>query len=232
MTSTTSPRARGVADEFARLGRAARQLGLRGTIKLAVLKLGRLAYLREAHVWYRMDLARDFQCLKRPRGLELIRGGASALRLFEELPDARRREIRRHLAQGADLWVAQQGGRVVLSCWCFHKRAPALSTRRRWIDLPPATVGLDAAAGPHDAWSPECVAGAWSALAEALAEEGAEALVIKVEETNLPCRRAIETVGFRAVASMQLSRIGGHARVALHLHERGTTGFLSAQLAR
>jgi hypothetical protein len=231
MTSTTPPGALGVSGELARLGRAARQLGVRGAIRLAVVGLGRLAYLREAHVWYRLDLLSDLQRVELPRGMALV-NGLLALRLLEQLPDVRRRVVRRRISEGAELWIAHCDGRAVLSCWCFRKRTPALPSRGGWIDLPPATMGLDGAVGTHDAWGTGEIAAGWSALAGALADEGAEALVTKVEETNLPCRRAIEAVGFRAVASMQLSRIGGHARVALHLHEDGTTQFLRAQLAR
>jgi hypothetical protein len=93
-------------------------------------------------------------------------------------------------------------------------------------------VGLDdSAVSPAfrgRAIAPAC----WAAVAGALGALGVEAIVTKIEETDLPCRRAIEKVGFRAVASMQMSRIGGHARVALHLHDQSTAGFLSAQLAR
>jgi hypothetical protein len=232
MKSSTSPDASSVASEVARLGRAARHLGVRGTLRLAVLALGRMAYLREAHVWYRLDIPVDLQPVRRTRPMDLVRGGPQALQLLEQLPDVRQRMIRRRLTEGAELWMAHEGGRPVLACWAFRTRTPALAARGGWIDLPPATIGLDVAAMAHEGRDRALSAAAWSALAEALAAERAEALVIKVEETNLPCRRAIETVGFRAVASMQLSRIGGRARVALHLHEGGASRFLSTELAR
>jgi RimJ/RimL family protein N-acetyltransferase len=73
---------------------------------------------------------------------------------------------------------------------------------------------------------------AWAAIAETLSREHVDAIVTKLDEVNLPCRRAIEKVGFRAIASMELSRIGGHARVALHAHEPSMAGFLTTQLAR
>jgi hypothetical protein len=191
-----------------------------------------MAYLREAHIWYRLDVSADFQRVQPPRRLELVRGGPLAVQLLEQMPGVRQRMVHRRLAEGAELWVAHEAGRALLSCWSFRTRTPALTARRAWIDLPPATVGLDVAAVMHDRRATALAAAAWSALADALAAERVDALVIRVAETNLPCRRAIETVGFRVIASMRLSRIGGHARVALHVYEDGATGFPSAQLAR
>src|SRR5439155_383197 len=73
---------------------------------------------------------------------------------------------------------------------------------------------------------------AWSAIADSLAHERATAILTKVEEANLPCRRAIEKVGFRAAGVMRLRRIVGRPRVTVELNGVGETTFLAERLAR
>jgi hypothetical protein len=218
--------------ELVRLARALRRHGARGCVRLAAGQLGRMAYLRESHVWYRLDLPQDLQPLGLPPGLEVIRAGEADLHLLDQLPTIGPRTARRRLADGAELWIARQGGRAAFACWIFRRKTPAVAARCGWLDLPSGTVALEDSVTAAPFRARGVAPAAWAAVAETLALAGVDAIVTKVEETDLRCRRAIEKVGFRAVASMQLSRIGGHARVALHLHEESTTGFLSAQLAR
>jgi hypothetical protein len=223
---------RGLLGEVARVARAVQRHGVAGSLRVAVTQMGRLAYVREAHVWYVLDPRSDLQPIGLPPGIGVLCARAADLHLLEQLPTISVRAARRRMAQGAELWIGHQTGRAAFACWIFHRKTPAIAARRGWVDLPPRTVGLDdsavAPAFRGRAIAPAC----WAAVAGALGALGVEAIVTKIEETDLPCRRAIEKVGFRAVASMQMSRIGGHARVALHLHDQSTAGFLSAQLAR
>jgi ribosomal protein S18 acetylase RimI-like enzyme len=222
----------GLLHEFVRVGRAVHRHGVRGSVRVAASHLGRLAYLHEAHVWYRLELPGDLQPIGLPPGVDVLRATPADLHLLDELPTIGALAARRRLGDGAELWIAHQGGRAAFSCWIYRRKTPALAARQGWLDLPPRTVALeDSVTSP--AFRGRAIASAvWAAVAEALIAVGVDAIVTKVEETNLPCWRAVERVGFRAVASMQLSRIGGHARVALHLHEESTAGFLSTQLAR
>jgi RimJ/RimL family protein N-acetyltransferase len=232
MSATASPEPIGMFGELARLTRALQRYGVGECVRLAAGHLRRLAYLRESHVWYRLELPQDLQPIGLPPGFEVVRAEERDLHLLEQLPSIGPRAARRRLADGADLWIARQGGRAAFACWIFHRKTPAAAARCGWLNLPPRTAALEDSIVAPAFQGRGLAPAAWAAIAEVLALSGVEAIVTKVDETDLRCRRAIERVGFRAVASMQLSRIGGHARVALHLHEESTAGFLSAQLAR
>jgi hypothetical protein len=232
MAKTGNVEWRGLLEEMARVGRAVHRLGLRGSLRFAAARLGRLAYLREAHVWYLLDIESDLERTPLPPGVEIVSAGEADLEMLQDLPTISRRLARRRLREGAELWLAREHHRAVFGCWIFHGRTPALGAPGGWLGLPADTVGLEdviTSPGAH-AWA--IAPAIWSAVADRLAARSIGNVVTKIEETNLSCRRAIERVGFRAIASMQLSRIGGHARVALHLHAQSGNGFLAGQLAR
>lgn len=232
MASSANVEWRGVLAEVARVGRAVHRRGLAGTLRLAAANLGRLAYLREAHVWYRLSIDSDLESIDLPPGIEVIRGSEADLLSFEDPLTSSHRLARRWIRDGAELWIAQDSGRSRFACWIFHGKMPGLSVRGGWLDLPAGTAGLENAMPLATLQQRTIAPAVWCAIARAMPGRHIETVVTKIEETNLPCRRAIEKVGFRAIASMQLSRIGGHARVALHLHERSSDGFLAEELAR
>jgi hypothetical protein len=232
MPNRTQATRRAWLEEVARLGRALHKLGIRGTLEAAVMRLGRLAYTREAHIWYRLDLAVDLQRIPLPTGVELLRAHADDLELLDQLPTIGHRLARRRLSQGAELWIAHELGRALFACWSDRRRTPAAAAPGGWLSLPAGTASLNDVATLPTRRGRAVAPAAWAAVAEALAGDGIDAIVTKLEEVNLPSRRAIERAGFRAIASMELSRIGGRARVALHAHEPSAAGFLAAQLAR
>ena len=217
----------------ARVGRVVSKHGLRGTLRLAAWRVSRLAYVREEYVWYRLDIQRDRVRIRLPRHVSVIRGRRADVDALGALPTIGPRKARRRLDEGAELWIANHLGRVVSACWIYRRRTPALAATSGWVDLPPGTVGLEDSVTSDEFAGSILASAVWSAVAGALAEQGVQAIVTKVEETNLPCRRAIERAGFHAVASMQLQRIGGRARVDLRLHEEmSAAAFLAAQFAR
>src|SRR5260221_5565520 len=199
-------------NQINRVGRMVRRHGFRGSVRLVASRLGRLAYLQEAHVWYRLHLRSERQAVAVPVGLNLIRAGEAHLSLLDQLPGISLRIARRRLAEGADLWIAREADRPVFACWIFRQRTPVLAAPGGWLDLPSGTVGVDDWVMSPTHGDREALSAAWSALAAELATEPIDAIVMKVAEANLQCRGAIRRVGFRAVASMRLERIGGRIR--------------------
>jgi hypothetical protein len=231
-TSTAGTERRGGLEEVGRVRRGVHSRGLAGTLLVGAAAIARLAYLREAQVWYCLDVRGEMPVSSVPPGIEVRRAGEHDLHLVEQLPLVGTRVARRRLSRGAELWVAQRGTTLAFSCWVFRETSPARAIRGGWLQLPPGTVALEEVATAVAFRGRSIASTALAVIVRSLAETGVQAVVTKLDETNLPCRRAIERVGFRAVASMQLVRIGGRARVALHAHEDVAAGFLIAQVPR
>ncbi len=215
-----------------RVGSVLRRHGVGRSARLAVARLARMAYLRESHVWYLLDVGGERPRIGLPPGMEIVRAGDDDLAPLAELPTIGIREARRRLAAGAELWIVRDEGRAAFACWIYRHRTPALAARGGWLELPDGVAGLeDSVTSP--AYRGRAIAPAgWSATADALAREGATAILTKVEESNVPCRRAIEKAGFRAVAAMRLTRIGGRSRVDVELDGTSRAAFLAERLAR
>src|SRR6476646_7667973 len=233
MSQTASAEWRNVLDEVARVPGAVRRHGIGDSVRRLASAVGRLAYLRESLVWYRLDVPFSGDRIPLPPGIAVIRATEHDLHLLEDLPSVGRRLARARLAHGADLWIAHESGAAAFCCWIFRDQIPSLALRRGWLELPPRTVALhESIASPR--YRGRGIASAtWSTVIEALSGEPIESIITNIRERDIPWRRAVERVGFRAVASMQLFRIGGCSRVTLHLHEETEmTGFLAAQLAQ
>ena len=192
---------------------------LHQTLRLMAARICRLVYVREAHVWYRLDLGIHNPSRLRTPGLKAIRAQESDLALLAQLSPLSRRLARRRWAQGGHLWIVLQSGRAVFACWIFRKRAPASCSPHGWLELPAGTVAaVDSVVRPRRrvvAVAPE----AWGEIVAILARESIGAIVTPIDESDLPHRRTVEQIGFRAFASMRVLRFGGRAHVGLRLHE-------------
>lgn len=218
---------------LARMRQVVTQHGLGGSLRLVAARAGRLAYLRESHVWYGLDLHAGGPRIDMPPGIRLIRAGVGQVGLLEQLPTVSAGEARRRLGDGADLWMALERDRAVFACWSFRDRMPACADHRESFDLPAGVIGLDDAVTSPSERGRHIAPASWSAIVRELGRGGARAVLTRVEETNVSCRRAIETVGFRAVASMEFERIGGWCSLDVQSYETdGVGAFLAARLGR
>lgn len=216
---------------------AIRRHGLAGSLRRAAAFAGRTMagslYCREGHIWYHLDLRRERPRIELPAGLELLRADASGLTFLEQLPTIGLFEARQRLAARAALWIVHEDGRAAFACWIFHDRTPVLAARTGWLDLPPDTVCLeDSVTSPYYRGRGVAPA-AWSAIAHALSQEGLAAVITKVDEGNLPCQRALEKAGFRALASMNFVRVWPRSRVEVRpQRDEPASAFLVDRLAR
>src|SRR5438105_4336347 len=103
--------------------RRLRRFGLRGGLRLALVRLRRRAYLRESHIWYLLDLRGSRPRLELPAGMELIRARHDDLGLLAQLATVSLEAARRRLAANADLWLVRDGDRAAFACWTFRDRA-------------------------------------------------------------------------------------------------------------
>lgn len=183
--------------------------GPSGCVRKAISSARRLAYMRQNHFWYRLDLLAE----GRPRyglwqGLRLIRAGEQDLPLLDQLQTVGRNEAQRRLHLGADLWIVRKDETPVFSCWTFHSRSPVFAARGGWLELPEGTVCLE------DSMTAPVYRGlavgpvAWSQIGGILAGEGVGAMVTKIDRDNVASRRAVQKIGFKEIASMTHVRIG------------------------
>jgi len=215
--------------EVARVGRVVSRHGLSGTFRLAAWSVSRLAYLREEHVWYRLDLHGDRVPVPLPPGVSVSRVTRRQVTALSQFSGISGREAARRFERSAEWWFASSQGTPLFACWVFRRETPAFAVPAGWVRLPSGIVGLDDPVGADAVRGRAIAPAVWSSIAGSLVEQDVNTIVTKVEETNLPYRRAVEHVGFRAVASMRLQRIGARARVQLRLHEERGAAFLASQ---
>lgn len=206
---------------------------LRRALRIVAGPLRHRLYLQERHIWYRLDLAVVRPHPPLPTGFALDRTDAAGLGFLERLESVGRREARRRLAGGADLWLLQEAGRAAFCCWIFRARTPVLAARGGWLQLPAGTACLEDSFTATDYRGRGLAPAVWSRVADALASQGLSALITKVAEDNLPSRRAVEKAGFQAVALMRLARLGPRTHVDVRpLGAARGAAYLSGQLAR
>lgn len=204
------------------VGAAARQ-----SVKLA----RRRVYLVEEHLWYALDLGGERPRRELPEEVRLGRPGHDRLEGAVEMGQ-RIEEVRERLSAGNDLWLAEDDGGPLFRCWIYRRRAPVLAAPGGWLELPDDTVVLEDSATTPRARGRGIAPGAWTAIADALRDEGLVHLITKVGVANEPSRKAVAKAGFREIALMRLVKTGPRKRTTIHQAEPGLGDELAARLAR
>lgn len=167
----------------------------------------RIPYLHERHVWYRLDLPRTAAPPPLPEGMYLQHAGRDELPLLRPLETVGQFEAQCRLSAGADLWLVRDRSVAACSFWIFWDQSPVLAAARGWMPLPEGTVCLeDSVTAPAYRGRGLAPAG-WARVAAQLAEQGVSSIITKIEEQNAPSRRAVEKIGFREMAIMDLERV-------------------------
>lgn len=190
-------------------------------LRISVQRVRRLAYCYETQVWYHLRLDAPRPRLHLPASLTLVKVGRRDWHFVHQLPNVASEDAARRLAAGRDLWVVHDRGRVLFASWIVRLRMEAISTRDIDFALPDRAVGLDDAIGAPAVLGRGIATAAWSQMADAICEDGMTAIISKVGETDLAGRRAMELAGFRAVASVELQRVGRHYWVDVRPYEQG-----------
>lgn len=211
--------------------------GVIGCIRRGLNKLrrsiDRMPYLRERHIWYRLDLTCQRPRVELPAGFELVQGSLDDLLLVAQLGGTGmfEAEWRLSMSVDADLWIVRNGSEAVFSCWIFRQRAPVLAARGGWLVLPANTVCMEDAITAPGYRGRGIAAAAWTCIADMLIQRGATAIIAKIEEQNTASCHAVEKVGFRAIATMDMESIWLrlHVMVKSNLKD-GISAFLTEQL--
>lgn len=190
-------------------------------LRLGVQRARRLAYCYETQVWYHLRLEGPRPRLSLPPALSLVKVGRRDRHFVHQLPNLATDDALGRLAAGRDLWVVHDRGRVLFASWIVRARMEAISTRDIDFALPDRVVGLDDAIGAPAVLGRGIATAAWSQMADAIRAEGMTAIVSKVGETDLAGRRAMELAGFRAVASVELQRVGRYYWADVRPYEPG-----------
>ena len=202
-------------------------------LRIGAQRVRRLAYCYETQVWYHLRLDGPRPRLHLPASLVLLKVGRRDRHFVHQLPNIATDDAEKRLAAGRDLWVVHDRGRVLFASWIVRARMEAISTRDIDFALPERVVGLDDAIGAPAVLGRGIATAAWSQMADAIRDEGMAAIVSKVGETDLAGRRAMELAGFRAVASVELQRVGRHYWVDVRPYEQGgLASHLAAHLPR
>jgi GNAT superfamily N-acetyltransferase len=205
-----------MASVLTRLRSAVREDGVAGVTRRVVERGTHSVVLSEEHIWYSLDLAGD-----RPRR-DLPEGFALHLATEAEAEDAAHLpnqpgadEIGARIAGTADVYMVREHGKPAFACTIFRERTPTIAARGGWLDLPADTVCLEDSGTSPDFRGRGVAPGAWTAIADALAERGFKTMLTKVAVDNEPSRKAVVKAGFGEAADMRMRRLGPFRRVAM-----------------
>jgi L-amino acid N-acyltransferase YncA len=177
-------------------------------------RLRKLAYLREEHVWYELNLGQPGSRLELPGGLRLERAEPSEVEIVtvfgQDVDQARER-----LESGNDIWLVREGETPLFLCYTFRAEAPVIAAAGGRLELPAGSACLEDAVTVPEARGRGIASAAWAAIGDELGRAGLSTLVAKVETDNVASRRVAENAGFKPVAVMQHERTGRRRRTAV-----------------
>jgi RimJ/RimL family protein N-acetyltransferase len=216
---------------------AVRRRGLVSCVKQALEQArhqaSRIPYLRERHIWYRLDLPYAGPITSLPAGMDLLHAGRDDLDLLRPLATIGRFEAECRIAAGTDLWIVRDQGKAACSFWIFWDQSPVLAASHGWMPLPEDVVCLEDSITSPDHRGRGLAPAGWARVAMGLSRQGVSAVITKIEEQNIPSRRAVEKIGFREMAVMDMERIWMMRHVAVDPRgDYGTAQYLRDRLER
>jgi RimJ/RimL family protein N-acetyltransferase len=204
-----------MASALTRLRSAVREDGVAG-VGRRVAERGHSFVLREEHIWYSLDLTGGRPRRELPEGFELHLATQDEADDAAHLPNQPGiEEVRARIAGTADYYIVREHGKPAFACTIFRERTPTVAARGGWLDLPADTVCLEDSGTSPDFRGRGVAPGAWTAIADALAERGFKTMLTKVTVENEPSRKAVTKAGFREAADMRMRRLGPFRRVML-----------------
>jgi GNAT superfamily N-acetyltransferase len=214
-----------------RLRSAVREEGAGGVARRVARRGAHSIVLREEHIWYSLDLKGERPRRPLPEGFELHLATAADAESVAQLPNQPAvDEVRTRIDGSADVYMVREAGKPAFACTIFRGRTPTVAARGGWLELPADTVCLEDSGTSPDFRGRGVAPGAWSAIADALAERGFKIMLTKVTVDNEPSRKAVVKAGFAEAADMRLRRVGPFRRVALSPLGAPGAEFISALL--
>jgi RimJ/RimL family protein N-acetyltransferase len=188
-----------------------RNEGLRATAREVWQRLRKLAYLREEHTWWQLDLDEERPRFELAEGLRFVRAtpdDVGAVAAFGHDPA----EALRRLEAGNDLWVVLDGDEPLFACYTFRQSTPVMAASGGTLALPDGAACVEDSIATPAARGRGIGPACWTRVWDKLQEEGFRFIVTKIETTNKSSNRAAEKSGFRPIAVME------HERVVMRRH--------------
>lgn len=202
-----------------RVNRAFREHGVTGVARKAAKRVQEGPFTTDYYIWYELPLQAERPARPVPEGIVIRQATADEIGLLAQLD--RDPELgRQYHADGHELWLALDGETPAFGCWIFRGSAPLHGGD--WLTLPTSLPCLEDSVTSPDYRGRGLAPAAWCQIADALAEEGGEALITKVGTKNLPSRRAVLKAGFVDAGLMHFSTFGSIHRIRLDVLNRGT----------
>jgi RimJ/RimL family protein N-acetyltransferase len=212
-----------------RIQQRIRRDGIAATARQMGRRLRKVAYLREEHLWYQLDLDDSRPRRELPDEVRLVRAqpadAEAVAQLGQDVEAARQR-----IEDGNDLWLVFDGDQALFACYTFRYATPVMAAADGTLSLPPGAACLEDSVAAPAARGRGIAPGAWTLVGDELARAGYTALVTKIETANAPSRKAVEKVGFRPVAVMQHQRVALRRRTAVEAVGAGLGEELAARL--
>ncbi len=189
--------------------------GVGGTLSRFATRAASYVAFSESHLWYVLDPSAE-----RPRPplspeLRLVRAKESDRQLLEQLPMLTLSTAAARIVAGNDLWLVLEGDGLLFGAWIFRGQTPAIAASGGHMILPDDTVCLEDSEAAPAARGRGIAPATWAAIADELAVEGKRWIITKITVENTSSRRAVEKVGFQAVALMRFKRRGPRSRTWL-----------------
>ena len=191
-----------------------RRRGVRSAATLVAEHARRRLAVDESHTWYVLDLHGERPRRPLPEDLRLLRDDREHVGAIADLETIGPEAALQRLDAGARFWlVLDEAGKGAFACWNFVGRAPVFAARGGELELPPDIVVLEDSVTSPTQRGRGVAPAVWSVVGDALAAEGFEHLITKIERTNVPSRKAIVKAGFRLYALDEHVQRGPRRRV-------------------
>jgi len=187
-------------------------------------------YLDETHKWYELRLGSERPHRDLPPETELAKAGPEQVRLLQQLPTIRTEVARERMEVGQDLWMVLDGERAAFACWILHGSMSFPAAPGGSAPLPPEVVCLEDSVTSEAYRGKSIAPAAWSSIADVLERDGVRSIITKIEETNIPSRKAISKAGFEEIATMHFRRLGPSSSTKVEAGEGATAAWLAAKL--
>jgi GNAT superfamily N-acetyltransferase len=166
-------------------------------------------YLHERPIWYRLDVGVDRPVRPLAEGLRLRRATVDDVpaipeELFHVRPES---ALERFDVPGTELWIVEDAEAPRFACWLFGARTPVANADEGWLELPDGVVCLEDSMASPVIRGKGVAPAVWTALAADLRSRGASFMITRVDESNIPSRRAVEKAGFEEMFVMDVRRV-------------------------
>jgi GNAT superfamily N-acetyltransferase len=214
------------------LGRARRSVGEHGVwglTRLGVAAARSSLLPSDCHIWYLLDLIDEHPVVALPEGFRLE--SPDELAPLDQLGPGALADAHARVRAGGVPWLVLDGDRVAFACWILPD-VPTRAAPGGRLRLPDGVRCLEYSITEESYRGRGLAPAAWRAIADILAAEGVRALTTKVDEENVPSRRAVEKAGYREIGKVSVRRRAFRVHAELVAFDVEASAFIAAGIRR